>query len=100
MNLITKIQMFFGNQRLVDSLKRTVKLLEQSEDSDWTNLTVKEITAILEREIHKLKENQGFDKLELATLYAPTGYVQETAMANNWHREYLEIAKTVDKFTR
>ena len=92
--------MFFGNQRLVDSLKRTVELLEQSEDSDWTNVTVEEISAILERELHKLKEKRGLDKLELATLYAPTGCIQETAMSNSWHQEYLEIAKTVDKFTR
>ncbi len=93
MTLLTKIHSFFGKQDLLIALERTNELLDQSENSDWSSLSAGEIKTILEREIYKIKENQGFDKLELAVLYAPTSNIQETAMWNNWHEEYLKIVK-------
>jgi len=43
MSLLDKIQVFFGKQDLINAIKKTIELLENSEDSDWSNLTVIEI---------------------------------------------------------
>ena len=91
--------MLFGNQQLIDILSKTIKLLEDSEDSDWSNLTAVEIREVLQGELYKIENNQSFDKSELAILFAVTGNVQETAMQNGWHDEYLKIADVIDKYT-
>ena len=99
MNLLDKIQIFFGRQALIDAIKETISLLENSKDSDWSSLTAIEIKEILQGEVYKIKNNQEFDKLEFAVLFAVTGNVQETAMRNGWHTEYLEIAHVIDRYT-
>ena len=97
--LLNKIQTYFGKQDLIDAIKKTIELLEDSEDSDWSNFTAIEIKEILQGELYKIENNQEFDKLELAVLFAVTGNVQETAMRNDWHAEYLKIADVIDKYT-
>jgi len=99
MNLLHKFRMFFGKEKLVSAIKRTTKLLDQSEDSDWSSLSAEEIKQILEQELNNIAQNKGFNKVELAVLYAPTGAIQETAMVNGWDEEYLKIAEIIDKFT-
>jgi CRISPR/Cas system Type II protein with McrA/HNH and RuvC-like nuclease domain len=99
MNLLNKIQSFFGKQDLIDAIKKTIKLLENSEDSVWSSLTAVEIKEILQSELRKIENNQGFNKLELAVLFAVTSNVQETAVWNDWHTEYLEVADVIDKYT-
>lgn len=99
MNLLNKIQSFFGKQDLIDAIKKTIKLLENSEDSVWSSLTAVEIKEILQSELRKIENNQGFNKLELAVLFAVTSNVQETAVWNDWHAEYLEVADVIDKYT-
>ncbi len=80
MSLLSKVQMFFGKEDLISALERTIELLKESEDSDWSSLTAGEIKEILVREVQKIKNNQDFDKLELAVLFAVTSNIQETAM--------------------
>lgn len=99
MNLITKIEMFFGKQELISALERTIQLLAESEDSDWSSLTANEIKQILELELQKINDGEEFDKVELAVLFTPASNIQETAMWNNWHSEYLRIAEIVDGYT-
>jgi len=99
MNLLNKIQMFFRKQDLIDAIKKIIRLLENSKDSDWSNLTAVEIKEVLRGELYKLENNQEFDKLELAVLFTVTGNIQETAIRNNWHVEYLETANVIDKYT-
>jgi hypothetical protein len=99
MNLLNKIQIFFGKQDLINAIKKTIRLLENSKDSDWSGLTAVEIKEILQGELYKIENNQEFDKQELAVLFAVTSNVQETAMRNDWHAEYLEIADVIDKYT-
>ncbi len=91
--------MFFGKQDLIHAIKKTIGLLENSKDSDWSSLTAVEIKEILQDELYKIENNQKFDKQELAVLFAVTSNVQETAMRNDWHKEYLEIADVIDKYT-
>jgi hypothetical protein len=57
MNLLSKVQMFFGKEDLISALERTIELLKKSEDSDWSNLTASEIKEILAREVRKIKNN-------------------------------------------
>lgn len=99
MNLLDKIQIFFGKQDLIDALKKAIRFLENSQDSDWSNLTAVEIKDVLRGELYKIENNQEFDKLELAVLFAVTGNIQETAMRNDWLTEYLRIADVIDKYT-
>jgi len=99
MSLLDKIQVFFGKQDLIDAIKKTIELLENSEDSDWSSLTADEIKELMQSELYKIENNQEFDKLELAVLFTVTGNVQETAMRNDWHTEYLKIADVIDKYT-
>ena len=99
MNLLNKIQIFFGKQDLIVAIKKTIMLLENSKDSDWSNLTVVEIKEGLRNELYKIENNQEFDKLELAVLFTVTGNVQETAMWNGWPVDYLKIAGVIDKYT-
>jgi len=80
MNLLNKIQIFFGKQDLINAIKKTIRLLENSKDSDWSGLTAVEIKEILQGELYKIENNQEFDKQELAVLFAVTSNVQETAM--------------------
>lgn len=91
--------MLFGNQQLIDALSKTIKLVENSEDSDWSNLTATEIREVLQGELYKIENNQSFDKSELAILFAVTGNVQKIAMQNGWHEEYLKIADVIDKYS-
>jgi hypothetical protein len=96
MSLLNKIQTYFGKQDLVNAIKKTIELLE---DSDWSNFTAIEIKEVLRGELYKIENNQEFDKLELAVLFAPTSNVQETAIQNDWYAEYLTIAGVIDKYT-
>lgn len=69
--------------------------LESSVDSDWSAWSVDDVKAILKRlnlSSHWTKE----DRNELAVLLAPTGALQEIAMANDWHDDYMKCATTLD----
>lgn len=85
-------------QKLILAIEKTIQLLDQSEDSDWSSLTAVEIKKLLEAELQKIRNQQEFDKTELNVLFAPTGNIQETAMWNEWHKEYLKIADIVDSY--
>lgn len=91
--------MFNEKQDLIDAIKKTIEFLENSEDSIWSNLSAVENKERLQEELNKIENNQKFNNLELAILFAPTGSVQETAMENDWHKEYMEIADIIDKYT-
>ncbi|MFQ3682721.1 hypothetical protein [Roseiflexus sp.] len=38
------------------------------------------------------------DKLDLRALLAPTGPVQEIAIANDWHDDYMKCAAALDRY--
>lgn len=83
---------------LISAIEKTVQLLDQSKDCDWSRRTVVEIKKLLEAEPQKIRSQQEFNKTELSILFAPTGDIQETAMLNGWHKRYLVIAKIVDLY--
>lgn len=100
MNICEKIYFYFYKGELISAIETTIKLLKHSEDSIWSNLTVLEVKEILERELFKIKNGEDFDKIELAVLFTVASNVQEIAMHNGWSKEYMEIAKVIDKFTQ
>ena len=100
MKLSDKLRLLTGQHNLISALERTIELLKNSEDSDWSNLTAGELVEVLDKEVSKIKNNQDFDKFEIAVLFAPTGNIQETAMRNDWHKEYLKISTAIDRYTQ
>jgi hypothetical protein len=100
MKFLNKFWKLSRRHDLVSALERIIELLENSEDSDWSNLTAGELAKVLSKELSKIKNNQEFDKREIAILFAPTGNIQETAIWNDWHKEYLEISEVIDGYTK
>ena len=82
---------------LIGILKRNLELTRASQESDWSCMTAAEIAATLEHEINSLQSGSFVDRHELKMLFAPTGPLQETAMANNWSNEYLKLSGMFDE---
>lgn len=78
-------------------LIKVIKLLNQSEESDWSSLTPKEVVKNLEIQIAKLERNEKIDKNLLAIEFAPTSTIQEISMANGWSDEYLKLSSKFDE---
>ena len=82
---------------IVAILGRTEELLAQSKASAWSALAPAEVARIIEREIKSLVASGRFhDKIELQSLFAPTGEIQEIAMANRWSDEYIGLSSAFD----
>ena len=81
---------------LVSVLSEIQALLQKSENSDWATQTPEQINALLSAQIENLNQGRKVDKEELALLFAPTGDIQETAMANNWSEKYLSLSSKLD----
>ena len=84
---------------LISALEETVTLMRKSQSSEWANMPVPEIIEKLETEITNARNSQTFDSNLLGSLFAPTGAIQETSIANGWENEFLRIAEIVDRFT-
>ena len=84
---------------LVLALEKTLSLLRESESSAWAGLSVEEVIRQLEDELDKARNSQPTDLKRLGFLFAPTGALQETSIDNGWANEFLEISKTIDRYT-
>ena len=88
-------------QELISALERTIKLLENSEDSAWANFSVDEAVKILRFELENCRETQRISFLskdQIRFLFLPTSALQEISIDNGWGDEYLEIAAVIDKY--
>jgi hypothetical protein len=81
---------------LVTALERTCTLLDRSEESVWSPLTPAEVADNLRKTIRGLVRGEAVNYLTLRVEFAPTSTIQEIAMANGWHDEYMELASVVD----
>ena len=81
---------------LLDVLQRCRDLSQGSQDAIWSSAGVAEIVAILNRAINALERGTELNRDELKLLFAPTGALQETAMANGWSGEYLLLSEEFD----
>jgi hypothetical protein len=46
-----------------------------------------------------VRSNREWSRLDLAVEFAPTGSLQELAIANDWHDEYVHLSSVVDAYT-
>ena len=83
---------------LLQSLRRTSELLDHSESTDWASLSVPEVATRLRGAISALEKASQPSREQLRMLFAPTGDVQEIAIANGWGDEMIELSKAVDAF--
>jgi len=81
---------------LITALERTCALLERSEESVWSPLTPSEVAENLRLAIGRLVRGEAVDYRHLGVEFAPTSTIQEIAMANGWHDEYMQLAEVID----
>jgi hypothetical protein len=82
---------------LIDVLKRCRELTSASQDADWAHAGVSEIVAVLGRAIEAIEVGREPNRRELTLLFAPTGDLQETSMANGWAEDYLALSARFDE---
>jgi len=82
--------------RLIDVLKQCCELSKASQDALYSSRGVSEIVAVLERGIEAIERGTELNREELTLLFAPTGDLQETSMANGWAEEYLSLSARFD----
>ena len=86
------------NESLLQVLEKTLTYLKGSKnDSNWSVMSVTEIITVIEKEIDNIKNSKPVDTNELKLQFLPTSYLQETAMANDWSDEYLQISDEFDE---
>ena len=81
---------------LIAALERTCALLERSEESVWSPLSPVEVAENLRVAIRRLVRGEAVDYGNIRLEFAPTSTIQEIAMANGWHDEYMQLADVVD----
>ena len=81
---------------LMALLTRSRDLSEASQDAVYSSTGVEEIVAILNRAMASIQQGKTLNRDELTLLFAPTGALQETSMANGWADEYLMLSAEFD----
>ena len=84
---------------LIFALEQTIKILQTSGEAMYAYKTPKETIKMLNTEITKTKNGQKYLNQDVSILYLPTSCIQEIAMVNDWHDEYIEISDITDKFS-
>ena len=90
-------------EALIDILRRIRELLQGSQGSDWSPLTPKEVEKNILCSLNKLENGKKLwpsDKLELSVEFEVTSTLQEIAMANDWHHEFLKLANDFDRLIK
>ena len=83
---------------MIAVLTEVRQLLCASEESLWAALTPQQVIAILDRELTALKSGGRLkNKLELASIFAPTAEVQEISIASGWSDRYLKLSSRFDE---
>jgi hypothetical protein len=81
---------------LIDVLSRCCELSKLSQDAIYSSRGISEIMAVLQRGIDAIECGTEVNRDELTLLFAPTGDLQETSMANGWAEEYLLLSAQFD----
>lgn len=87
-------------KRLREVLDQVKRLIERSEQSDWTPFAPSEIATDLSAAISRLDRREAIEQEHLEMLFAPTGPIQETAMSAGWSDEYLKLSTEFDVLIR
>ena len=81
-------------------LKETNLYVRESKESGWDLIDPEEVQSELDQCIRLLSKRGKINFFDLAVLYAPTGTLQELAMANGWHKQYMKLANRFDALER
>jgi hypothetical protein len=84
-----------GVMKPADALTLLRSHLARSENSDLSAWSTAEALLILDRLASSLLWTSA-DRHELAVLLAPTGALQEIAITNGWHDDYMICASSLD----
>jgi ATP-dependent Clp protease protease subunit len=84
------------DRSLREVLSDTKAFIKKSEESIWAGLSPAEIATDLDIAIDRIDENKAVDASHLKMLFAPTGPLQESAMASGWSEEYMRLSKEFD----
>ena len=87
---------FWLLMQLIDVLKRCREHSNASQDAFWAARSGPEIVAVLDRGIEAIEHGKEVNRDELRLLFAPTGDLQETSIANGWAEEYLSLSARFD----
>ncbi len=83
-------------EELAVLLEMTKRKIDQSEESFWSGLSPADISMDMAIAIESLRDSKQVDRDQLKMHFAPTGPLQETAMASDWTNEYVEISTRFD----
>ncbi|MFQ3632803.1 MAG: hypothetical protein SNJ65_14555 [Roseiflexus sp.] len=82
---------------MTEAFDLLIAQLSQSSASSWSAWSPDEIADRLVALRDKPMLSEA-DKLDLRALLAPTGPVQEIAIANDWHDDYMKCAAALDRY--
>lgn len=82
---------------ITEAFDLLIAQLSESSVSIWSAWSPGEIAdrLVALRDKPMLSED---DKLNLRALLAPTGPIQEIAIANDWHDDYMKCAAALDRY--
>ena len=84
--------------RLLSVLATTKELLLRSETEGWPDEDPNEVAQAIDKIIsHIMEPKQNPLQKFSSILYAPTGPIQEIAIANGWHNAYLTLSEEFDE---
>ena len=81
---------------LLRVLARCRELVANSENSDWSCISVPGILRSLDAGLNAVSAETRPDVDELSLLFLPTGPLQETSMSNGWTDEFLTLSSEFD----
>lgn len=77
-------------------LSQSKEFVAKSDDSDWSHMDTRDILTSLDAGLFAIAAGTKLDTDDLVLLFSPTGPLQETAMGNGWHDEYVELSLRFD----
>ena len=82
--------------RLRSILVRLSELCADSDDSDWSDASAKEITETLQEQIKRIDEGKKVSIKTISYLMLPAGPLQDTSIDNDWAQEFLQLSEEFD----
>lgn len=73
-------------------------LLKNKNEMAFDGSIPSEVAEDLELIIRQIELGEEIDKPFLKVYFAPTAHLQECAMANDWHDDYMRLATKFDGF--
>lgn len=78
-------------------LAEICELLDRPDaDTGWQRTEIEEARATMRSHLRRVEAGDLSGGWDLVITFAPTGLLQETAMASGWHERYMELASRFD----